>query len=122
MHTYTQTINKLFELYLKLREQGHPDYLSEGKVPSIPCSKPTEDVNATVQDTQLVVTKWTQQMAELHDNYPWLLFFSIPRMLQLYWLIHSKERQVDKIFREVSFLIINQPAQSTITLEKSAGV
>lgn len=110
MHHGQQTVGKLFELYLKLKEQGHPDFISEAKVPKpIPCSTPTEDVNAMVQDTQLTVSNWTREVTKLRSDYPWLLFFSIPRMLQLYKLINSHEREVDKIVHEVSFLAANQP-------------
>lgn len=111
-----QTVNKLFELYLKLRELGHPIYLSEDSIPSIPCSRPREAVNATVQDTQLLLTRWTQQVAELRACYSWLLYLSVPRMLQLHQLLLGPAdlglgERVDRIVHEVSFLAASRPEE-----------
>ena len=68
-----------------------------------------------VQDTQQAVTEWSQQISELRNQYTWLLYFSIPRMLKLYMLMHSEElektEKVDKIVCEVSFLATNQQTE-----------
>lgn len=108
-------MDKLFELYLKLRELGHPTYLADGAVQPIPCSCLKDEVNAMVHETQLLVTKWTQQVSELRSCYTWLLYFSVPRMLQLYQLINSTGlsdgEKVDRIVHEVSFLTVSQPEE-----------
>lgn len=103
-----QTVHKLFELYLKLRELGHPSYLLKGDIPPISCSIVKETADKMVQQTQQAVTEWTEEVTELRNRYPWLLYFSIPRMLQLYKLILptsvSRKETEKKIVHEVSFL------------------
>ena len=105
-----QTISKLFELYLKLRELGHPDYLSRDMVHPIPCSIREEDLESMVQTAQHSVTKWNREVSILQDRFSWLLFLSVPKILQLNKLIQAShdEGKAGKIIHEVSFLMSNQ--------------
>ena len=108
-----QAVHKLFELYLKLRELGHPKYSSKDGTQPIPCSMSIEDANILTQETEQALDAWTSEVAELCDKYPWLLYFSVPRMLQLYRLIvptASDDAIELRIVHEVSFLNINRPA------------
>ena len=108
-----QAIHKLFDLYLKLRELGHPKYSSKDSTQPIPCSMSIEDANILTQETKQALDAWTHEAAELRTNYSWLLYFSIPRMLRLYRLIVPTASDEDiemKIIHEVSFLNISHPA------------
>ena len=74
-----------------------------------------------VQVKQQEVANWGSQMAEVRINYPWLLFFNIPRMLQLYNLIQpvpNEHYELDEIVHEFSFLIVNQPEEIAKFKEK----
>lgn len=71
-----------------------------------------EEVVAMVPDTQLLVTKWTHEVSDLRSLYTWLLYFSVPKMLQLYQLIRAPGAgQVDSIVHEVSFLAVSQSTE-----------
>lgn len=64
-----------------------------------------------VQEAQQVLNKWTQEISELRNRYPWLLYFSIPKVFRLFHLICSSDAQKeDKIVHQVSYLAINLPA------------
>ena len=106
-----QTISRLLELYLKLRELGHSDYLTDDRVHPIPCSMCKEDLESIVQEAQHSVTKWNHEVSELHTRFSWLLYLSVPKILQLYQLINASDagEKVDKIIHEVSFLMSNLP-------------
>ena len=106
----------MLELYLKLKELGHPHYISEGaiEIPSIPCSNHKEEVDVKVQEIQLLVTKWNHEVSHLRASYTWLLYFSMPKILQLNQLIQlegTDPEKVDRIVHEVSFLTISQPLE-----------
>lgn len=119
LHT-PQVVTKLLELYLELHELGHPDYLTGGKVNSVPCSMPKEGMNNEVQRTQLLITEWNHEVSELQARYTWLLYFSVPKMLLLYHLICSsgiEGENVDKIVHEVSILMINEPTEREKLME-----
>ena len=100
-----QTAYKMLELYQKLRELGHPDYLSKEGITFIPCSKCKDDLEKLVSDTEILIKEWTDEVSELRSRYNWLLFFSIPKILNVYKMVCSKN--VDAIFHEVSFLTPN---------------
>ena len=113
-----QTVQKLFELYSRLRELGNPVYLNSN-IPPIPCSMGKEEADSMVEKTQQVVTEWMDKVTELRTCYPWLLYFSIPRILQLHDLIQlnlsisldKNEITQKKIIHEVSFLAASNPVE-----------
>jgi hypothetical protein len=117
MISLLQTVSKLLELYLKLRELGHPLFLAEGYIQPIPCSMSKREVDGEVQQMQLLVTRWNHEVSDLRARYTWLLYFSVPKMLRLYHLIHSPreemEVKVKMIVHEVSFLVKSQPEERT---------
>ena len=76
-------------------------------LPEIPCNTP-EMADNLLQDTQQADTKWSRRINELRDEYRWLVFFSIPRVLQLADVL--KREQLNLIVNEVSFLANNQPS------------
>lgn len=94
---------------------GHPDYLTVDKIPSIPCSCTKENMESMFEQTQRLITKWSSEVSHLRAQYTWLLYFSVPKMMLLYWLIHDScqggEEMVDKMVHEVGFLMINQPGE-----------
>ena len=56
--------------------------------------------------------EWQNQLAALHQKFIWLLFFSIPKALNLYSLLEkyreNPELYLDSIVLEVSFLFKNK--------------
>ena len=103
-------VTKLLELYQKLCELGHPEYLAESGVPTIKCSE-DQKVHERVDVMQAEVEEWKQNMLQLQAHFPWLLYFSVPKILLLHQLLSHHQIDLDKIIHEVSFLIINQPQQ-----------
>ena len=91
---------------MKLGEQGHPNYMYSVTLPAIPCNTP-ETVDNLLQDTQQADAMWSHRINELRDEYMWLVFFSIPRVLQLANVLRKEKLIV--IVNEVSFLTTNQP-------------
>ena len=98
----------MFELYLKLHELGHPDYLKENDVDSIKCSSKKTAIEELVKKVQLIVNKWNGEVSRLQDQYSWLLYFSVPKMLLLYELIQSPQKQINAIVNEISFLHVGR--------------
>ena len=76
-------------------------------LPEIACKTP-EVADSLLKDTQQADTKWSRQINDLRDEYKWLVFLSIPRVLLLANVL--KREQVDLIVSEVSFLVKNQPS------------
>ena len=74
-----------------------------------------ENANILMQQAEEALDAWIHKAAELRSQYPWLLYFSVPRMLRLYRLIvptTSDEAIEFRIVHEVSFLNISHPAAS----------
>lgn len=86
---------------------GHPDYLPEGGISPIQCAIKEMELDKIVEETKDLSNKWSADISELQSTYTWLLYFSIPKMLQLYNLIFSSHERIyklNKIFHEISFL------------------
>ena len=107
------------ELYLKLRELGHPHYLTRTKVFVMPCSKHKQDVDLLLQKMQEYVSTWKIEVSQLRDSYPFLLYFSVPKILQLFELLYMppsaeesySEEIIENIIQEVSPLTIYHPSE-----------
>ena len=56
-----------------------------------------------------LLDEWELQIVQLRAHYEQLLFFSIPKLLNLYNLMTSKESQFDGVAKEVGFLFQNKP-------------
>ena len=70
------------------------------------------EVDAQVQNTQLLLENWTQEVAVLRSRYQWLLYLNMPKLMQLYHILHNvltldSRHGVDSILHEVSFLALN---------------
>lgn len=103
---------KLLELYIKLRELGHVQYINEGYTgPALPCRINPEDAKERVNEAEIVLISWIQEVANLHKVYSWLLFFSVPKLLKLYRLLSKEQENMDvrlkRIVHEISFLCVN---------------
>ena len=55
-------------------------------------------------------TTWVNRVDELRNQYKWLMFFSIPKMLLLYNLLIAKDPNLKAIVHEISFLCCNDQA------------
>ena len=49
-------------------------------------------------------------MAELRNQFDWLLFFSVPKLLLLYGLLREEGPDLEAIVHEISFLCCNEQA------------
>ena len=71
-----------------------------------------------------MLAEWIQHVDELRNQYHWLLFFSVPKMLHLYHLLQEKNPNVEAIVREISFLCRNDPAarkNAQVVVKVSSG-
>ena len=68
-----------------------------------------EKADHRVLETELALSRWKKRVTELRAQYDWLLFFSIPKILNLYKLLISSDLniQLDFIIHEISFLCQN---------------
>lgn len=86
-----------------------------GEVNPILCSTAKGEVDRLVQDTQQKLSDWKHKMSELLNHHQWLLFLSMPKLLQLYKLIIStnkdNKKRNDMIVQEVSLLVPNNSSE-----------
>ena len=71
-----------------------------------------------------MLDEWMQQVDELRNQYHWLLFFSVPKMLRLYHLLQEKRPNVEAIVHDISFLCRNDQAtweNARVMVEVSSG-
>ena len=59
-----------------------------------------------------LLQKWMNKISDLQNKFQWLLYFSIPKMLYLYIILHHPSEipegeKIDCILEEVSFLTDN---------------
>ena len=107
-----QVAYKLLELYIKLRELGHIQYIDEGNTgPALPCHINPGDAEERVKETEVILTTWTHEVANLRKEFSWLLFFSVPKLPRLYRLLSEEQENMDvhlkRIVHEISFLCVN---------------
>lgn len=75
-------------------------------------------------NAEKLLAKWTQDVDELRNQYHWLLFFSMPKMLRLNHLLREKNPNVEAIVHEISFLCRNDQAaweNAQVVVEVSSG-
>ena len=107
-----QVAYKLLELYIKLRELGHIQYINEGNTgPALSCQITSVDAEERVEETEIILKTWTHEVANLRQEFSWLLFFSVPKLLRLYRLLSEEQDNMDvhlkRIVHEISFLCVN---------------
>ena len=109
---------------MQLKDSGNPHYC-RGKVTSLMCSIARSHADNRVKETEAALESWKKRVAELRNQYRWLLFFSIPKILYLYKLLSSSEdgepELLDKIVCEISFLCQNDQS-SRDALKRSVQV
>ncbi len=109
---FSQIAYRLLELYGQLKDLGNPLYF-QGKVEPLFCSINRTKADARVTKTEDNLESWKKRVAELRIQYKWLLFFSIPKILRLYKLVSvcdDRDKQLDEIVAEISFLCQNDKA------------
>ena len=60
-----------------------------------------------VDNIEQTLLQWTEKVCILHQNYSWLLFFSVPKLFHLHSLLDNINLDLDAIVREISFLFEN---------------
>ena len=61
-----------------------------------------------VHETNDLLNTWMRQVDELRNQYNWLLFFSVPKLLLLYNLMRVEIPNLEAIVHEISFLCSNE--------------
>ncbi len=101
---------KVFDLYQKLQELGYYYSSSKSTIEPFMCSNSKDKIDRLVNDTRVVVEEWRQEVSDLRSRHKWLLYFCMPKLMQLYRLIQSSvevKEKVDPLIHEVSFLMNN---------------
>lgn len=70
-----------------------------------------------VHETNELLKTWMQRVDELRNQYNWLLFFSVPKLLLLYNLMRAEIRNLEAIVHEISFLCSNEQGSRKSTRE-----
>lgn len=69
---------------------------------------PRNEVETKVKDTQNQRAMWIKRVTKLRASYPWLLYFSVPKMLLLYDKMMAESSFPEKakqVVYEVCFLV-----------------
>ena len=79
-------------------------------MPNLLCTVTPLAAKKRVEDLKQTLMSWTDEVKELRTQFSWLLFFSVPKLLRLYYLL-TKERETSEHFQrivhEISFLCAN---------------
>lgn len=70
-----------------------------------------------VHETNEMLNTWMQHVDELRNQYNWLLFFSMPKLLLLYNLLQVATPNLEAIVHEISFLCVTEKASWKSTRE-----
>ena len=60
-----------------------------------------------VQETEDILKGWTEKVVALRQQYTWLLFFSVPKLLKLHGLLINDSINISAIVHSISFLFEN---------------
>lgn len=119
------------KVFIELRDKGHPDYFMAecGTVEDLKCSCDTQQLNEKVtfiihigtndllgmhfhpqiMKAQEILNDWNTTVHTLHSNYKWLLFFRIPKLMQLCKYLDSSFKLDTTlehgIYQEIQFLL-----------------
>ena len=119
---------KLLDVYIKLRELGHPEYCLQQTIGQVlPCgvsrAKADQRVCSVmgcirtltrvacvcqVLEANKTLSQWEKEVAQLRTDYEQLLYFSIPKLLHLYHLITVQNPSATAVMQEVSFMFQNE--------------
>ena len=111
-HLNLQVAYKLLELYVKLRELGHIQYINEGNTgPPLACTIDPENAEERVKETEVILKTWTHEVERLRHEFSWLLFFGVPKLLRLFRLLSEEQEDsqlhLKRVVHEISFLCTN---------------
>jgi len=99
-----ETALNLCNLYVKLKELGHPMYLDKNFEDKLECSIANPMVVEKLSSAQQSFIKWVNEVEQLHSSYKWLLFFRIPKLIVVYEILRSEKCDVARVHQEISFL------------------
>ena len=77
-----------------------------------------------INEAEKMLAKWVDLVDELRNQYHWLLFFSVPKMLLLYHQLKKETPNLGAIVHEISFLCYNEQAawkNAQVVVEVSSG-
>lgn len=57
-----------------------------------------------------MLNTWLQHVNKLRNQYEWLLFFRVPKLLLLYNLLQAEHPNVGAIMHEINFLCSDEQA------------
>lgn len=55
-----------------------------------------------------MLSSWAHRVTKLREEYDWLLFFSVPKLLSVYKVLSQQDMDVDALVQELSFLSPNE--------------
>jgi len=67
------------------------------------------DTSRKLETKEQELNVWRRKLAELHAQYDWLLFLSVPKVLKIYALLRQRKPSAFQITSEISFLFSNDP-------------
>lgn len=106
------------ELYRQLEDLGNCNSLYITKLDCLPCNIDCSKAEERVEQAKTTLNNRRKQISTERTEYPWLLFFSIPKILQLYKLLpacDNNPEQLDKIVCEISYICKNdEPTRQTL--------
>ena len=70
-----------------------------------------------------MLTTWIQHTTRLRNQYKWLLFFNVPKLLLLCHLLQEENPNLEAIVHEISFLCSNtqEAWESALKMVKVSG-
>ena len=89
-----------------MKELGHPEYITKKLTGPFKCSQDKSQVDMQIKNTEQQLSDWKEKILQLQSQYKWLLYFNMPKLLQLYSLLNCPdvEEKVGAILNEMNFL------------------
>jgi len=73
------------------------------------CEIKPSDTFTQLEILEQELNNWRRKLAELHAQYDWLLFLSVPKVLKIYSLLRQRKPSAFQITSDISFLFSNDP-------------
>jgi hypothetical protein len=84
-----EVANKLLDLHIRLRDLGHPKYLTLSEKPILECNNISEAADKEFFDAQATLRSWTTTVIKLRSEHKLLLFITVPKLLKINQLIQQ---------------------------------
>ena len=97
-------------MYQRLKDLGHPEYISKKEIGPFKCSQDEFQVDKQVRCEEQRLDNWVVEISKLQKKNTWLLYFNMPKLMQLHnYLQHFEdidaESRINAILNEINFLV-----------------